>query len=107
MDERTGRTGLREWTAADGTVWHRASPRRVGERDARRLVRRHSTLVAVESSARFDLRWLDPGERKEYWERNVAGHMDSDLSNEQGLVYQATMWTDPAGHRLLLISELC
>ncbi|HEY9389770.1 MAG TPA: hypothetical protein VIR27_08385 [Mycobacteriales bacterium] len=66
-----------------------------------------ATLVAVESSARFDLRWLDPGERKEYWERNVAGHMDSDLPNEQGLVYQATMWTDPAGHRLLLISELC
>jgi hypothetical protein len=66
-----------EWADAAGTVWTRAWPHRLAEQDARRLVRRSSTRVAIERThGSPDVEWLDPAAQKGYWDRRIAGHVE-------------------------------
>jgi hypothetical protein len=101
------------WTDADGVEWSREHRRWLTEGDARRLVLRDSTIVAIE---RFpdqpELQLLEHAVRRTYWHDHVKGHFDDGTggpvpANGQGVVYRGTSWTDDQGRRLVLLSEIC
>jgi hypothetical protein len=102
-----------KWTDADGTEWTRHRPRWLTERAAKSLTSRTSIVVAVErAGAPAEVARLDPAARKDYWDRNVGGHVDDGTGgdvppNGEGLTYRVTVWRDPRGRRLVLISEMC
>lgn len=64
-------------TDASGTVWTPATPDRLTEQNAKRFIRRSSTLGAIERTppGTHDIQWLDPAAQKEYWDRHIAGHV--------------------------------
>jgi hypothetical protein len=100
-----------EWTDADGTVWERSHPKWLTESDAARLQLRDSTLVATErTDGPTELTWLSPAERRTFWKQKVAGHLDeangADVPhNQDGITFRASLWTEPGGRRLILISR--
>ncbi len=102
-----------EWTDAAGTLWTRARPHRPAEQDARRLVRRSSTRVAIEHTPGSpDVEWLDPAAQKDYWDRRIAGHVEDGTGrctepDDAGLTYRLSSWRDARGHRMILISVNC
>jgi hypothetical protein len=102
-----------EWTDTDGIEWTRHKPRWLTERAAKSLALRTSIVLAVErAGAPAEVDRLDPAARKDYWDRNVAGHVDDGTGgdvppNGNGLSYRISVWRDPRGRRLVLISEMC
>jgi hypothetical protein len=116
VEEDVWRGGLARWTDAEGTVWTRRRPRLLRERDARRFVLRASTLVALEQKAveseGFDLKWLEPATHGGYWQDHIAGHVDDGTgqhvpANNDGWTFRVSTWTNDAGQRLILLSEMC
>jgi hypothetical protein len=111
MDDAKWPPSLDEWTAHDGTVWARGTPRWLGESDAARLQLRDTTLVAHEVQGfGEDLVWLSPADRRVFWKEKVAGHLDVANGvevdhNTDGVVFRASVWTDQAGRRLILLSR--
>ncbi len=110
MNETVRPAELDEWTDEDGTVWERSHPRWLGQSDAARLQLRDSTLFGVEKKGDlFEITWLSPADRKIFWRGKVAGHLDEangvDVPhNSDGHVYRASLWTEPGGRRLILIT---
>ena len=111
MEDTAWLPSLDEWTAHDGTVWTRGTPRWLGESDAARLQLRDSTLVAHDLQAVADnLVWLSPSDRRVFWKDKVAGHLDvangaEVAPNADGVVFRASVWTDVNGRRLILFSR--
>jgi hypothetical protein len=102
-----------EWTDADGTEWTRHKPRWLTERAAKSLAARAAIVLAVErTGGPAEVERLDPADREDYWDRDVAGHVDDGTGgdvppNRDGLTYRISVWRDPRGRRLVLISEMC
>jgi len=90
-----------------------ATPKRLTEADARRFVRRASTRVAIERTPPGvgGVDWLDPASQKEYWDRHIVGHVEDGTGrwtcDETGITYHVSMWRDPGGRRMVLLSEMC
>jgi hypothetical protein len=106
-----------QWADPAGRIWARHGSGWLGEREAARILRRASTLAAVEhwavepQAAENPLSWLPLSRRTRFWDEYVLGHFDDDCGrfvqpNAEGFVYRASVWTDHAGERLLLLSEI-
>ncbi|HZB34412.1 MAG TPA: hypothetical protein VE465_29885 [Streptosporangiaceae bacterium] len=102
-----------EWTDATGTRWTRHRPRWLTERAAKSPALRTSVVLAVErAGAPGQVDLLGPAAREDYWDRHVAGHVDDGSGgdvppNGDGLTYRISVWRDPRGRRLVLLSEMC
>lgn len=103
-----------QWLDPEGRIWTRRDPTWLGERDAARILRRASALAAVEHWAGEgpdpSLTWLPLSRRTRFWDEHVLGHVDDDRgrfvrANTHGFTYRASLWTDQAAERLLLLSE--
>ncbi|WP_137816559.1 hypothetical protein [Gandjariella thermophila] len=83
----------------------------MNERDARRLVMRAASAVAVEHSGTHELTWLAPEHRASFWEAHAGGHVDDREdpvpANEDGFTYHVSTWKNATGQRLVLLSEMC
>jgi hypothetical protein len=109
-----------QWADPAGRIWTRRGSGWLGEREAARILRRTSTLAAVEHWAGEHravedpgsaLSWLPLSRRTRFWDEYVLGHFDDDCGrfvqpNADGFVYRASVWTDHAAERLLLLSEI-
>src|SRR5437870_1528182 len=64
-------------TGTDGTVWRPATPKRLTEKAAERIVWRPSARVAVERARPETVdRIARSAARKEHWDRHIKGHVE-------------------------------
>jgi hypothetical protein len=101
------------WADSDGVTWTPATPKRLTTTDAKRFVRRSSTRAAIERTppGSSQIEWLDPATQKDYWDRHIEGHVHDGTGqctpDKRGFTYHVSIWRDPQGNRMILISEMC